>query len=141
MESASDQQSPQPDLLVGAKQRVEAASDFLSFCDRISTGHNSGYYWEDVQRALRIAAGLEQWRQRPARAAPDRLIRVETVILFFPIPSQSPSNFLFLSNMSSGTPGYWLTYASPGQSHNLGSLELAALGGAVAVKVQLPGNF
>ncbi|GAB3220326.1 hypothetical protein [Spirosoma arcticum] len=61
MESASDQQSPQPDLLVGAKQRIEAASDFLSFCDRISTGYDSGYYWEDVQRALRIAAGLEQW--------------------------------------------------------------------------------
>ena len=61
MESASDQLSPKPDLLVGAKQRVEAASDFLSFCDRISTGYDSGYYWEDVQRALRIAAGLEQW--------------------------------------------------------------------------------
>lgn len=43
------------------KQRVEAASDFLSICDRLSTGYDSGYYWEDVQRALRIAAGLEKW--------------------------------------------------------------------------------
>lgn len=36
-------------------------SDFLSICDRLSTGYDSGYYWEDVQRALRIAAGLEKW--------------------------------------------------------------------------------
>jgi hypothetical protein len=28
---------------------------------RLSTGYDSGYYWEDVQRALRIAAGLEKW--------------------------------------------------------------------------------
>jgi len=47
--------------LVVQKKRLEAASDFLSFCDRLSTGYDSGYYWEDVQRALRIAAGLEQW--------------------------------------------------------------------------------
>ncbi|WP_461129653.1 hypothetical protein [Spirosoma aerophilum] len=43
------------------KQRVEDATDFLSICDRLSTGYDSGYYWEDVQRALRIAAGLEKW--------------------------------------------------------------------------------
>ena len=47
--------------LVVQKKRLEAASDFLSFCDRLSTGYDSGYYWENVQRALRIAAGLEQW--------------------------------------------------------------------------------
>jgi hypothetical protein len=61
MEGASDQLSQGPDLQVAAKQRIEAASNFLSFCDRVSTGYDSGYYWEDVQRALRIAAGLEQW--------------------------------------------------------------------------------
>lgn len=51
----------QPDLVVDQKQRIEAASDFLSICDRLSTSYDSGYYWEDVQRALRIAAGLEKW--------------------------------------------------------------------------------
>jgi hypothetical protein len=61
MEGASDQLPPLLDPLSAAKQRVEAASDFLSFCDRVSTSYDSGYYWEDVQRALRIAAGLEQW--------------------------------------------------------------------------------
>lgn len=51
----------QPDLVAIQKQRVEDASEFLSICDRLSTGYDSGYYWEDVQRALRIAAGLEKW--------------------------------------------------------------------------------
>jgi len=36
-------------------------NNFLTVCDRFSTGYDSGYYWEDVQRALRIAAGLEKW--------------------------------------------------------------------------------
>ncbi len=61
MEGVSDQLPPQPDPLIIPKQRVEAASEFLSICDRVSTGYDSGYYWEDVQRALRIAAGLEKW--------------------------------------------------------------------------------
>ncbi|GAB3794537.1 hypothetical protein GCM10028819_08500 [Spirosoma humi] len=61
MEDIPDQSAPQPNLLVDQKQRVEAATDFLSICDRLSTGYDSGYYWEDVQRALRIAAGLEKW--------------------------------------------------------------------------------
>ena len=51
----------QPDPTIVAKQRVEAASEFLSICDRLSTSYDSGYYWEDGQRALRIAAGLETW--------------------------------------------------------------------------------
>ena len=54
MEAMSDQSVVQ-------KERVEAASDFLSICDRSSTGYDSGYYWEDVQRVLRIAAGLKKW--------------------------------------------------------------------------------
>lgn len=61
MEGVSDQLPPPPDLLAVHKRRVEAASDFLSICDRLSTGFDSGYYWEDIQRALRIAAGLEKW--------------------------------------------------------------------------------
>ena len=61
MEVVSDPLTPQPDPQALQKQRVEAASDFLSICDRLSTGYDSGYYWEDVQRALRIAAGLEKW--------------------------------------------------------------------------------
>lgn len=61
MEAMPDQMPTQPDQSVVQKQRVEAASDFLSICDRLSTGYDSGYYWEDVQRALRIAAGLEKW--------------------------------------------------------------------------------
>jgi hypothetical protein len=64
MEGATDQPPLPLDLLVVQKKRVEAASDFLSFCDRVSTGYDSGYYWEDVQRALRIAAGLEQWPEK-----------------------------------------------------------------------------
>lgn len=61
MEGAPDPLASLPDPLAVARQRIEAASDFLSICDRLSTGYDSGYYWEDVQRALRIAAGLEQW--------------------------------------------------------------------------------
>lgn len=61
MEAASEQPPATPDPISAAKQRVEAASEFLSICDRLSTGYDSGYYWEDVQRALRIAAGLEIW--------------------------------------------------------------------------------
>jgi len=61
MEGAPDQLPPQPDPIAAQQRQVEAASDFLSICDRLSTGYDSGYYWEDVQRALRIAAGLEKW--------------------------------------------------------------------------------
>ena len=61
MEGLSDQPGSQPDPLKLKKQQVEAATDFLSICDRLSTGYDSGYYWDDVQRALRIAAGLEPW--------------------------------------------------------------------------------
>ncbi len=45
MEGVSDQQSPQPDPLTAQKQRVEAANEFLSICDRLSTAvadHRSG---------------------------------------------------------------------------------------------------
>ncbi|UFH52007.1 hypothetical protein [Spirosoma sp. KNUC1025] len=51
-----DELQPKPE-----QQRFEAANDFLETCDRLSTGYESGFYWEDVQRALRIAAGLEKW--------------------------------------------------------------------------------
>ena len=61
MENLADQPPSQPDLAAIQKQRVEDATDFLSICDRLSTGYDSGYYWDDVQRALRIAAGLEEW--------------------------------------------------------------------------------
>ena len=61
MESTSEPLLPPSDPTILQKQRVEAANEFLSICDRLSTGYDSGYYWEDVQRALRIAAGLEQW--------------------------------------------------------------------------------
>lgn len=61
MPGQPDKLPTQPDQLVLQKQRVEEATDFLSICDRLSTGYDSGYYWEDVQRALRIAAGLEKW--------------------------------------------------------------------------------
>lgn len=64
MESVSDQPPLQPDPLAVLKKHVEDANDFLSLCDRVSTGYDSGYYWEDVQRALRIAAGLEQWPEK-----------------------------------------------------------------------------
>lgn len=53
---------PQLPLETGdEQQRFEAANDFLETCDRISSGYESGLYWDDVQRALRIAAGLEKW--------------------------------------------------------------------------------
>ncbi|WP_461102828.1 hypothetical protein [Spirosoma koreense] len=61
MENISDPLPNPPDPIAIQKQRVENATDFLSICDRLSTGYDSGYYWEDVQRALRIAAGLERW--------------------------------------------------------------------------------
>ena len=61
MEGVSDQLPPQPNQLALQQQQVDAATDFLTICDRLSTGYDSGYYWEDVQRALRIAAGLEKW--------------------------------------------------------------------------------
>lgn len=61
MQEPPDPLASPPDSIADQKQRVEAASDFLSICDRLSTGYDSGYYWEDVQRALRIAAGLEKW--------------------------------------------------------------------------------
>ena len=66
MEDTSDQLSPQPDYIWFPNNELRLpqrrpGSKFLSFCDRVSTGHDIGYYWEDVQRALRIAAGLENW--------------------------------------------------------------------------------
>ena len=61
MEPQTPPTDPQPDPLLIANQRVEAASDFLGNCERLSTEYESGYYWEDIQRALRIAAGLETW--------------------------------------------------------------------------------
>jgi hypothetical protein len=61
MEGQPDQRPPDPAALATEQQRIDAANDFLSICDRVSTGYDSGYYWEDVQRALRIAAGLEPW--------------------------------------------------------------------------------
>ncbi|WP_460639991.1 hypothetical protein [Larkinella harenae] len=57
----TDQLPPPPDPILVQKQRVEAASNFLNICDSISNDYDTGYYWEDVQRALRIAAGLERW--------------------------------------------------------------------------------
>ena len=51
-----DENGPSP-----AQLRFDQANDFLDICDRVSTGYESSFYWEDVQRALRIAAGLEQW--------------------------------------------------------------------------------
>lgn len=61
MEGISDQQPLQPDQPSLQQQQFDAANDFLTICDRVSTGYDSGYYWEDVQRALRIASGLEKW--------------------------------------------------------------------------------
>ena len=60
MEPSSDQR-PDADLPPTDQQRVDTANDFLDICDRLSTEFESGYYWEDIQRALRIAAGLEKW--------------------------------------------------------------------------------
>lgn len=61
MEGVSDQLPAKPEQTAPDKLRFDAANDFLTICDRLSTGYDSGYYWEDVQRALRIAAGLEKW--------------------------------------------------------------------------------
>ena len=61
MDDVSDNSASQSDPAIAQKQRVDDATDFLSICDRLSTGYDSGYYWEDVQRALRIAAGPEKW--------------------------------------------------------------------------------
>ena len=61
MEAPTDQLPLDDNLPSAEQQRFEAANDFLEICDRISTGYESGLYWEDVQRALRIAAGLEKW--------------------------------------------------------------------------------
>lgn len=61
MEGVSDQLPSQPNPLLIPKQRIDAANYFLTICDRLSTGYESGYYWEDVQGALRIAAVLEIW--------------------------------------------------------------------------------
>ena len=61
MEGVSDQLPPAQNQPSPEQQRFDAANDFLTICDRVSTGFDSGFYWEDVQRALRIAAGLERW--------------------------------------------------------------------------------
>ena len=61
MEGVSDQLPPAQNQPSPEQQRVDAANDFLIICDRVSTGFDSGYYWEDVQRARRIAAGIENW--------------------------------------------------------------------------------
>ncbi|GAB4022353.1 hypothetical protein EXU85_23020 [Spirosoma sp. KCTC 42546] len=61
MEGLSDQLPPNEDQPSAQQGNVDAANDFLSTCDRLSTGYDSGFYWEDVQRALRIASGLEKW--------------------------------------------------------------------------------
>lgn len=61
MEGVSDHLPLDPAEPSPAQLRFDQANDFLTICDRVSTGYDSGYYWEDVQRALRIAAGLEQW--------------------------------------------------------------------------------
>ena len=47
--------------LLKQQHQFESANNFLEICDRLNTGYESGLYWEDVQRALRIAAGLETW--------------------------------------------------------------------------------
>lgn len=49
MDEVTDQSAPLLDPITTQKQRVEAATDFLSICDRLSTGYDSGYYWEDAQ--------------------------------------------------------------------------------------------
>ncbi|GAB3881396.1 hypothetical protein [Spirosoma agri] len=61
MEGLSAEQSPEPHQPTISQQQFDAANDFLSICDRLSNEYDSGYYWADVQRALRIAAGLEKW--------------------------------------------------------------------------------
>ena len=61
METPTDSATPDNNQPSTGQQRLEKAIDFLDICDRLSTGYESGFYWEDVQRALRIAAGLETW--------------------------------------------------------------------------------
>ena len=61
MESVSASDLALKDQLQLSQRQFELANDFLEICDRLNTGHESGLYWEDVQRALRIAAGLEKW--------------------------------------------------------------------------------
>ncbi|GAB3044167.1 hypothetical protein GCM10027185_54900 [Spirosoma pulveris] len=54
MEGVSDQLLPQP---APEKLRFDAANDFLTTCDRLSTGYDSGYYAERDQIAGRIIHG------------------------------------------------------------------------------------
>lgn len=61
MEPVATQSSFPHQQLKPEQLRLNAANDFLEICDRLNTGYESGLYWEDVQRALRIAAGLEKW--------------------------------------------------------------------------------
>lgn len=61
MEIKNDEQPIAQTLPTPEQLRFETANNFLEVCDRLSTGYDSGLYWEDVQRALRIAAGLEKW--------------------------------------------------------------------------------
>jgi hypothetical protein len=61
METPAQPFPPESDQPTPEQQRFDAANDFLDTCDRLSTGYESGFYWEDAQRALRIAAGLEKW--------------------------------------------------------------------------------
>ncbi|WP_020607245.1 hypothetical protein [Spirosoma spitsbergense] len=61
METPPDSIPPDDSEPSDGQQRLDRANDFLDICDRLSTGYESGFYWEDVQRALRIAAGLETW--------------------------------------------------------------------------------
>ncbi|MVM35346.1 hypothetical protein GO755_35315 [Spirosoma sp. HMF4905] len=61
MEGLSDQLPPEQGQSSSEQGNIDAANDFLAACDRLSTSYDSGFYWEDVQRALRIAAGLEKW--------------------------------------------------------------------------------
>ena len=57
----SPAQHPDADQPTPGQKLVDTANDFLDTCDRLSTEFESGFYWEDIQRALRIAAGLEKW--------------------------------------------------------------------------------
>ncbi|MFD2935447.1 hypothetical protein [Spirosoma flavum] len=43
MEGVSDQLPAQPDQPAPEKLRFDAANDFLTICDRLSTGYDSGY--------------------------------------------------------------------------------------------------
>ena len=61
MEADLSSTSDAPNQAAQQQLNFESASNFLEICDRLSTGYEYGLYWEDVQRALRIAAGLEKW--------------------------------------------------------------------------------